>query len=131
MNIKNYTIQKFQLGSSPAEIDDLAHKVLTGEKTATSSLLDYYLLGLKKACSTGDCFSVLNSLEKEVTAVRIEKIEIVKLGDITEKFAKEEGDGNLENWQAIHHPYYTNLLSKIGKKLNKDTLLVCEWFKVV
>lgn len=63
--------------------------------------------------------------------MKIEKIENIKFGDITENFAKEEGDGSLENWLTIHQPYYFKQLSDIGKELSEETLLVCEWFKVI
>lgn len=123
-------IEKIKFGSSPAEIDDLANKVIMGEKTATSSLLDLYLIGKKKQSKEGSLFSILNSVDKEVAIVRIEKIQLVRFGDITEEFAKEEGDGSLSNWKTIHIPYYSQLLSTIEKELSEDTLLVCEWFKI-
>lgn len=131
MKINGVEIEKVKFGSSPHDIDDLAEKVLIGEKISTSSLLDYYHIGLKKPSIAGDYFSVLNSCEKEVAIVRIERVETIRFGDITEEFAIEEGDGNLENWQAIHQPYYSELLSAIGKELTDDILLVCEWFRVV
>ncbi len=123
--------QKIKFGSSPSEINDLANKVLTGEKIATSSLLDYYLINKKKRSEVGDLFSILNAEDKEVAIVRIEKIQTIKFGGINDIFAKEEGDGTLEKWLAIHKPYYTKQLSEIGKQLNAETLLICEWFKVV
>jgi len=125
------SIEKIKFGGTSFEIDDLANKVLIGEKVATSSLLEYYLIGKKKRSKTGNLFSILDSADREVAVVRIEKIENVKFGDITEEFAKEEGDGSLDNWRTIHEPYYSELLSSVGKELNKDTLLVCEWFKIV
>lgn len=131
MEIDGVEIEKIKFGSSLSEIDGLAYKVLVGEKVATSSLLDYYLIGLKKRSSINQYFSILNSFEKDVAIVRIEKIEIVKFGDITDKFAKEEGDISLENWRAIHQFYYSRLLHEIGKELDADTPLVCEWFKIV
>lgn len=124
-------MEKIKFGSLPVEVDDLANKVLRGEKTATSSLLDYYNLGLKKMSKIGDRFSISNSLDKEIAVVRIIQIEVDGFGDITETFAKEEGDGSLENWKAIHRPYYSKLLADIGRELNEDTLLVCEWFELV
>ena len=127
----NYNIEKIKFGCSSSEVDDLANKVMMGKKVATSSLLDYYLIGKKKQSKVGDCFSILNSVDKEVVVVRVERIETVKFGDISEEFAKEEGDGSLENWRIIHESYYSQLLSEIGKDLNAETLLVCEWFKVV
>jgi uncharacterized protein YhfF len=131
MKLNGKEIEKIKFGSSPEVIDDLANKVLTGEKTATSSLLDYYSNGLKKISEVGSYFSILNSFEKEIAIVKVEKIETVKFEDITEEFAIQEGDGSLKNWQDIHHPYYSELLSKIGKDLKPETLIVCEWFKVV
>lgn len=124
-------MEKVKFGDSFAEIDDLANKVLLGEKVATSSLLIYYERGLKIKSVVGDYFSVLNSSDKSVAFVRIDKIQVVKFGDITEAFAIEEGDGSLENWMTIHQSYYSKLLSQFGEELSPETLLVCEWFTVV
>lgn len=124
-------MEEVKFGGSPIEVDELANKVLTGEKISTSSLLEYHLQGLKTGSKVGDTFSILNSSDKVVAVVKVEKIEIIKFGDITESFAIEEGDGSLENWSAIHRPYYSKLLSEIGKELNPETLLVCEWFTVI
>ncbi len=123
--------KKIQFGATADEIDDLAHKVITGEKIATSSLHDYYLIGKKKQSKIGDVFSILNSTKEEVARVEITKVELVKFGDITEQFAKEEGDSSLVNWLAIHQPYYSKLLSEIDKELNSEALLVCEWFEII
>ena len=105
--------------------------VLTGEKVATSSLLDYYLEGLKKKSSVGDCLAVLDSCDNQIAIIKIVKTEIRRFGDITESFAIQEGDGSLTNWKAIHRPYYSKLLSSIGKQLTDNTELVCEWFQVI
>lgn len=123
--------QRIKFGSAEKEIDELARKVLSGEKTATSSLLDYYRVGLKELSTVDDYMSVLDSSENEVAHVRVIRVEIVKFGDIQESFAVEEGDGTLANWMAIHSPYYSRLLDAIGKNLTDDTELVCEWFQVV
>jgi len=124
MNIKH----KIQFGGNT---DELVHKVLSGEKVATSSLYDYYLLGLKEMSKVDDFALILDSTGREVCVIRIEKIEIVKFRNITEQFAREEGDGNLSNWIKIHTDYYSGLLEKVGKYLTGDTKLVCEWFEVV
>lgn len=124
-------IQKIKFGDKPKDIDDLANKVLSGEKTATSSLHDYYKLGLKEKSKLNDCISILDSSETEVAIVEIIKIEIVKFKDITESFAKEEGDGDLTNWTNIHQTYYSQQLAVINKELTENTELVCEWFQLV
>lgn len=122
---------RFQFGGTDCEKDDLANKIITGEKTATSSLYDYYLSGMNDMSRVGDFALVLDSTEKEICTVRIDRVEILEFKDITDKFAQEEGDGNLENWLRIHISYYSMQLAKINKELTSETKLVCEWFSVV
>lgn len=111
--------------------DELAQKVLSGEKIATSSLYDYYCMNLKEMSKINDYASILDSYGNEICVVKIVKIEIIPLQNITESFAIEEGDGNLSNWLKIHTEYYSVQLERIGKVLTGDTELVCEWFKVI
>lgn len=125
------TTSVFKFGVEPKEIDNLAEMVASGTKTATSSLLEYYAAGKKTFSRLGEYISIQNSDNKEIAIVRIIKMEIVKFKDISETFAMEEGDGNLQNWTQIHRPYYSKLLSDIGSTLTDDTELVCEWFALV
>lgn len=119
---------KIQFGGNTNE---LAEKVLSGEKIATSSLHDYYRMNLRDMSNINEYASILDSDGNEICIVRIEKIEIIQFQNITETFAIEEGDGNLPNWLKIHTEYYSVQLEKIEKKLSGDTELVCEWFKVI
>ena len=112
------------------DTDELADKVLSGEKTATSSLYDYSLMN-QEEIKVNECASILDSQGKEKCIVKIERIEIVDFQDITEEFAVNEGDGCLDNWIKIHTEYYSSLLEKIDKKLTGRTKLVCEWLSVV
>lgn len=120
--------QKFQFGD---RADELARKVVEGRKTATSSLYDYYRMNLKEMSTLNEYVSILDSQGNERCIVSIERIEIIPFRDITETFAREEGDENLQNWLKIHRKYYSGQLEKIGKVLTGDTELVCEWFKVI
>ena len=79
----------------------------------------------------GDLARVVISSGEEICIVKINRIEIVNFGDITGKFACEEGDGGLDNWLEIHTQYYSEELQRINKELTPDTKLVCEWFEVV
>lgn len=119
---------KIQFGGNT---DELARQVLSGKKIATSSLYDYYRMNLKEMSKVNEYASILDSYENEICVVRIERIEIIQFQNITETFAIEEGDGNLQNWLKIHTEYYSAQLEKIGKELMSDTELVCEWFKVI
>ena len=134
MDIKH----KIQFGCNA---DELAMKVLSGKKTATSSLYDYHYNEYKDIIKVNE-FAIgfgptIIKWQKGETkyALRliplITKIEIVKFESITEKFSIEEGDVSLENWKRIHTEYYSSILKKIGLKLTGETRLLCEWFTVV
>ena len=86
------------------DTDELADKVLSGEKTATSSLYDYSLMN-QEEIKVNEYASILDSQGKEKCIVKIERIEIVDFQDITEEFAVNEGDGCLDNWIKIHTEY--------------------------
>lgn len=111
--------------------DELAMKVLSGKKTAISSLYDYHYKEYKDIIKVNEFASILDSHNKEICIIQITKIEIVKFENITEEFSIEEGDENLENWKNIHIKYYSSLLKKIGLELTGETKLLCEWFTVV
>jgi len=51
------------------DADELAAKVLSGEKTATSSLYDYYRMGLKEMSKVNDYASILDSDLKETANI--------------------------------------------------------------
>ena len=106
------------------DTDELADKVLSGEKTATSSLYDYSLMN-QEEIKVNEYASILDSQGKEKCIVKIERIEIVDFQDITEEFAVNEGDGCLDNWIKIHTEYYSSLLEKIDKKLTGRTISYC------
>ena len=124
MDIKH----KIQFGCNA---DELAMKVLSGKKTATSSLYDYHYNEYKDIIKVNEFASILDSHNKEICIIQITKIVIVKFESITEKFSIEEGDVSLENWKRIHTEYYSSILKKIGLKLTGETRLLCEWFTVV
>lgn len=119
---------RIQFGSAA---DELAEKVLTGEKIATSSLYDYYNINLKEKMNENEYAYILDSHGREICIIQIKRIEIIEFQNVTEQFAMDEGDGNLANWLKIHTEYYSFLLTKIGKNLTGETKLLCEWFSVV
>lgn len=120
--------QTIQFGGNT---DELAAKVLSGEKTATSSLYEYYRLNQKRMSQVSDYAVILDARGNEVCIIQIERIEIIRFKNITETFARQEGDGDLCNWLNIHIAHYSEQLERMDKQLDADTELVCEWFKVV
>ena len=111
--------------------DELAEKVLIGDKIATSSLYDYYSMNLKEMIKENEYAFILDSHGKEICIIQIKRNEVVEFQNITEQFAIDEGDENLANWLKIHTEYYSLLLEKIGKRLTRETKILCEWFTVI
>ena len=117
-----------QFGSAA---DELAKKVLTGDKIATSSLYDYYCMNLKEMIKENEYAFILDSYGRKICIIQIKRNEVVEFQNITEQFAIDEGDENLANWLKIHTEYYSLLLEKIGKRLTGETKILCEWFTVI
>ena len=111
--------------------DELAEKVLIGDKIATSSLYDYYSMNLKEMIKEDEYAFILDSHGREICIIQMKRKEVVEFQNITEQFAIDEGDENLANWLKIHTGYYSLLLEKIGKRLTGETKILCEWFTVV
>ena len=72
---------KIQFGT---DSDELAKKVLTKEKIATSSLYDYYCMNLKDTIKENEYVSILDSQNREICIIQITKIEIIEFQNITE-----------------------------------------------
>lgn len=131
-NIHNQPEPEFiAFGNTKEMADELADLVLAGEKIATSSLLELYDYREAKISEVGDYALLLNGDKEAVAVVKVVRVGIRKFGAIDEQFAKEEGDGSLENWLAIHLPYYTQQLASIDQPFSNDALLHCIWFEVV
>ncbi|MGY3779103.1 ASCH domain-containing protein [Isobaculum melis] len=132
LNISNQpTPELMTFGNTKEMADELAELVLAGEKIATSSLLELYDYREAKISEVGDYALLLNGDSDAVAVVKVVRTTIQRFGDIDEQFAKEEGDGSLANWLAIHLPYYTQQLARIDQPFSNDVLLHCIWFEVV
>lgn len=126
-----------ELAPAPAEVfafDDNAEGaavcaagVLSGEKTATSSLAADYPVPPRP----GD-HAVVTELDGTPRAV-IEYLSVagMRFGDADEAFARAEGDGTLANWQAIHRRYYGTRCAAHGLALDDRTELLRMFFRRV
>lgn len=101
--------------------------VLSGEKTATSSLVADYPVPPRP----GD-HAVITELDGTPRAV-IEYLSVdrMRFADADEAFARAEGDGTLANWQVIHRRYYGARCAARGMVLDDDTELLRIFFRRV
>lgn len=125
--------ESFRIGVDAGDANEGAALILSGEKTATSSLLSEYE-GNGKPLPTVGCLSVLEDGDgKPVCVVRTTWIDVMPFRDVDAQFAYDYGEGDriLEGWQKALWTYYSRSCVEIGRKMSEDTLLVCERFQVI
>ncbi|MEO1164159.1 MAG: ASCH domain-containing protein [Chloroflexota bacterium] len=127
---KDFTAWHFGGGDEMA--DRLVRQVQRGQKTATSSALWVYHDDPEKSSpQAGDMNILLNSAGEPVCIVETTHTDVEPFRNITEAFARAEGDGTLDNWREIHTAYFTQVCEKIGRDFSEDMPVVCEYFKLV
>lgn len=94
--------ESFRIGSDDEDADSGARLILSGQKTATSSLLWEYEDSGKVLPDIGALSVVEDGGRKPVCVVETTWIEVMKFCDIDEKFAIEygEADGTLRRLAA-------------------------------
>ncbi len=121
-------LSSWKFGDTKKEADELLHLVLSGKKTATSSLYKSYL-NKKQLPKIGDKSIILDSEDKERCKILTTKVQIKPFNKITESFARKEGEGDLslKHWKKVHKDFF----SKRTKDFDEETLIVCEEFKII
>ena len=125
--------EAFRIGADANDANEAAALILSGEKTATSSLLWEYQGSAKPPPSPG-CLSVLeDGAGKTVCVVTTTRVEIIPFREVDAQFAYDygEGDRTLEGWRETFWRYYSRACAECGHEMSEDTLLVCEQFRVV
>ena len=114
------------------EADLLAHLVVIGEKTATSSAYPLYELENETLPATGEYSVILDSNDNAVCVIQNTKVSVVPFNEVTAEHAYKEGEGDksLDFWKEVHEKFFTECLDKAGLKFTPDTEVVCEEFTV-
>ena len=113
--------------------DELAHLVVTGAKTATSSAFPLYELK-HEPLPRSDVYSViLDSKGNGVCVIKTTKVKVVPFHEVTAEHAYREGedDRSLTRWREVHEKFFTKALNKVGLQFAPDMKVVCEEFAVV
>ncbi len=103
--------------------DRLINLVLTGKKTATTSLYE------EDNLSKVNDISVLTDInDKNICIVKTKKVIVTEFKNITWDLAKLEGEtNNLEEWRKDHIDFF----SKIDSNFNDNTKVEFEIFEVI
>ena len=70
---------------------------------------------------------IKNSKGEPVCIVEVIRAEKCAFADVAEDFARAEGYDSLAVWRAVHQEFFGH----INNAVNSQTLVVCQWFRVV
>ena len=121
-------VRAYRFGDTP---DELAQLVADGIKTTTSNAQRLFELNGKIVPKVGDYNIIMNKVFEPIALIQIGNVEIKRYDEIDEAFAINEGDGSLENWDAIHERYFKEQLAQHNEPFSKEIPLVCQTFSVL
>ena len=125
--------EAFRFGNTEQMANELADLVLSGVKTATSSLLWALEQEQQPVVQVGD-FSIVTDWEhRPVCIIQTTEVNIVPFRDINAQFAYDygEGDRTLVWWKQHLWDYYVQECALIDRQATVEMPLVCERFQVV
>ncbi len=127
LKVKYPGANAWQIGDSPELANELADLVLRGIKTASCGSLSAFQQE-DPAPIIGSYNIILNGEDVPVCVIRLLSLRLVRFCDVTEEFARKEGEGDLslEYWRKEHQRFFIREGS-----YSDDMELVAEEFEVV
>ena len=116
--------------------DQLVGAVLSGVKTATSSLLADWQRDGEQPPAAGELQSVIDSAGTPVAIIEILGSEVVALGAVDDRVARAEGESyqTAAGWRSAHERFWREEVFPDWEGdtpvLDDSTLVVVEWFRV-
>jgi uncharacterized protein YhfF len=118
--------------------DRLIAAVLSGQKTASSSLLADWQREGEPLPVAGQHRVVIDSAERPVAIIEIAEVEVIALGDADLRLAIEEGEGfaSVAQWREAHERFWSgssgDSVEGVGAPaLSDQTPIVVERFELV
>lgn len=118
--------------------DRLVAALLSGQKTATSSLYEEYRRAGEELPQVGQREVVIDSHQRPVCLTETVAVEVLPVSDMSLDFALAEGEGftSVEDWWAAHRTFwgsedYRTHLGQPEVELDGNTLVVCQWLRVL
>jgi uncharacterized protein YhfF/catechol 2,3-dioxygenase-like lactoylglutathione lyase family enzyme len=113
--------------------NELVELVRMGIKTAScGAVIDYQICG-DPFPKVGELKIIVNWDKEPICITKITNVEVKKFKDITEEFARKEGEGDLSYayWKQAHLNFFSNYLETLGLKFTDEMELVCEEFEKI
>lgn len=127
LKVKYPGAEASQMGDSPELANELAELIKKGIKTAScGSFASYQHEG--SAPGIGSYTIILDGHNVPVCVTRLVSLRLVRFCDVTEAFARKEGEGDLslEYWQKEHQRFFTR-----EGHFSEDMELIAEEFELV
>jgi uncharacterized protein YhfF len=123
----------FGFGGEGEIADELAALVLAGRKRATASLPAEYTSLNEPLPKAGDLSIIVDGKGSPVAIIERTSVDLVPFGSVDEAFAacEGEGDGSLRYWRDAHTRYFNGVCSRLGGKLEENTPILCQRFRLV
>ncbi|HGE6929069.1 TPA: ASCH domain-containing protein [Enterobacter cloacae] len=117
----------WQIGDNPELANELADLIKKGIKTASCGSFASYQQE-DPAPKIGSYNIILDGQNVPVCVTRLVSMRLVRFCDVTEAFARKEGEGDLslEYWQKEHQRFFTR-----EGYFSEDMELIAEEFEVV
>lgn len=114
------------------DVDELAHLVKIGRKTATTSALDLYEVD-EPLPFVGEYNVILDGHDQPVCITQTKVTEVVPFDQVTQEHAYHEGedDRTLTSWRQAHRDFFTAAYQKMGRTFNEQIPCFCEVFERV
>lgn len=129
----NINSNEYTAWSFGEDADLLAKLVISGEKTATSSLYLLYKLENEPLPKKESYNIILNSKNEAICIIQTKKVYVTPFNKITKEHAYKEGEGDksLAYWKKVHKKFFSSCLKEMNLEFSEDMEIVCEEFNMV
>jgi uncharacterized protein YhfF len=125
--------QAWYFGNSAKMARELAELVISGQKTATASLVEFNEKHPQFA-PVDDGYSVITDFNgNPLCIIQTTEIRHLPFIEVDARFAFDEGedDRTLEDWRDGHWLYFTREVAENALEFNENSLVCCERFKLL
>jgi uncharacterized protein YhfF len=115
--------------------DRLVEAVLSGAKTATSSLLADWQRDGEVPPAAGELQTVIDSAGHPVAIIEVLRSDVVELGAVDDRVARAEGESykTAAGWRSEHERFWREEVFPAWEEapvLDNSTPVVVEWFRL-
>ena len=124
----------WSFGDSPELADELLERVLSGEKTATSTAVWEFEACDEEQPAVGDLAVLLDGAGHPRALIRTTSVLVVPFGEVGEEFAaaEGEGDGSLAAWRSSREAYFRRPAPDAGgRPFSEELPVVLEEFELL